>query len=356
MIKLGLRNRHHTQAGLSKEGDIRKCRLGFDFLKCDWADQGAHRLQIHARPIALAGSGVRVGLTAHLGDANDGLPRDAVVIQRPITECHVTKIVAGLKVPHPSPCSHPIADKLIPRVGGGFLFNEPIFHSCFAKWKNAEYQRALLKMSKKGIFITFEGSEGCGKSTQIGLLAAHLRDAGHDPLLLREPGGTPAGESIRHLLQHAPEGENLTPEAELLLFAASRAQLVREVIVPALTAGRIVICDRFLDSTTVYQGVGRKIPPQQTEMINAFAVDACLPDVTFLLDLDRPTSLERMKSGQRTLDRIERESEEFFEAVRNGYLELAALNPNRILLLDASKSKETTLEEIKNAIASLLSK
>ena len=211
-------------------------------------------------------------------------------------------------------------------------------------------------MSKKGIFITFEGSEGCGKSTQIGLLAAYLRDAGHDPLLLREPGGTPSGETIRHLLQHAPEGENLTPEAELLLFAASRAQLVREVIVPALTAGRIVICDRFLDSTTVYQGVGRKIPPHQTEMINAFAVDACLPDVTFLLDLDRATSLERMKAGQRTLDRIERESEDFFEAVRNGYLKLAALNPNRILLLDASKSKESTLEEIKNAITSLLSK
>lgn len=211
-------------------------------------------------------------------------------------------------------------------------------------------------MSKKGIFITFEGSEGCGKSTQIGLLAAHLRAAGHDPLLLREPGGTPSGEMIRHLLQHAPEGENLTPEAELLLFAASRAQLVREVIVPALTAGRIVICDRFLDSTTVYQGVGRKISPRHTEMINAFAVDACLPDVTFLLDLDRSTSLERMKAGQRTLDRIERESEEFFEAVRNGYLNLVALNPNRILLLDASKPKEFTLEEIKSAVESLLIK
>ena len=211
-------------------------------------------------------------------------------------------------------------------------------------------------MSKKGIFITFEGSEGCGKSTQIGLLADHLRGAGYDPLLLREPGGTPAGETIRHLLQHAPEGENLTPEAELLLFAASRAQLVREVIVPALTAGRIVICDRFLDSTTVYQGVGRKISPHQTKMINAFAVDACLPDVTFLLDLDRATSLERMKAGNRTLDRIERASEEFFESVRNGYLQLAALNPKRILLLDASKSKEATSSEINDAVESLLTK
>jgi dTMP kinase len=141
-------------------------------------------------------------------------------------------------------------------------------------------------MSHTGFFITFEGSEGCGKSTQIRLLADHLRASGIDPLLLREPGGTPAGEAIRHLLQHAPEGEALTAEAELLLFAASRAQLVREVVQPALAAGRIVISDRFMDSTTVYQGVARRIDPAHTAQINGFAVGSTLPDLTFVLDVD----------------------------------------------------------------------
>ena len=201
-------------------------------------------------------------------------------------------------------------------------------------------------MSRAGFFITFEGSEGCGKSTQISLLADKLRRADREPLLIREPGGTIAGESIRHLLQHAPEGEALVPEAELLLFAASRAQLVREKIQPALQAGRIVISDRFLDSTTVYQGVARRIPAADTARINAFAVGACLPDVTFVLDLDRETSLARMLSGKRKLDRIERESEEFFSAVREGYLELAKNEPDRVILLDASRPAETTAAEI----------
>jgi dTMP kinase len=205
-------------------------------------------------------------------------------------------------------------------------------------------------MSRNGFFITFEGSEGCGKSTQIALLAESLRSSGQDPLLIREPGGTPAGETIRHLLQHAPEGENLVPEAEILLFAASRAQLVRETILPALTAGRVVISDRFLDSTTVYQGVARRIPPDQTARINAFAVGGCLPDVTFLLDLDRKTSLARIHAGKRSLDRIERESEEFFDAVRAGYLKLALENPDRIVLVDASRPADAIAREIQSAI------
>jgi dTMP kinase len=205
-------------------------------------------------------------------------------------------------------------------------------------------------MSRNGFFITFEGSEGCGKSTQIALLAESLRSSGQDPLLLREPGGTPAGETIRHLLQHAPEGENLVPEAEILLFAASRAQLVRETILPALAAGRVVISDRFLDSTTVYQGVARRIPPDQTARINAFAVGGCLPDVTFLLDLDRKTSLARIHAGKRSLDRIERESEDFFDAVRAGYLKLALENPDRIVLVDASRPADAIAREIQSAI------
>jgi dTMP kinase len=205
-------------------------------------------------------------------------------------------------------------------------------------------------MSRPGFFITFEGSEGCGKSTQISLLAEKLRHAGREPLLIREPGGTPAGELIRHLLQHAPEGEKLVPEAELLLFAASRAQLVREKILPALEADRIVISDRFFDSTTVYQGVARRIPADDTARINSFAVGDCLPDVTFVLDLDRETSLARMHAGKRELDRIERESEEFFAAVREGYLDLAKKNSARVVLLDASRSVETLSTEIQSSL------
>lgn len=206
-------------------------------------------------------------------------------------------------------------------------------------------------MSHSGFFITFEGSEGCGKSTQIRLLADRLHTSGHAPLLLREPGGTPAGEAIRHLLQHAPEGEALTPEAELLLFAASRAQLVREVVQPALASGRIVISDRFLDSTTVYQGVARRIDPAQTALINAFAVGSTLPDITFLLDVDRATARQRMSASRDKLDRIEREPETFFDAVRSGYLALAKENPGRIVLVDASQSIEDTASAILNAIA-----
>ena len=195
-------------------------------------------------------------------------------------------------------------------------------------------------MGKSGLFITFEGSEGCGKSTQIRLLAEALRRKGPEPLLLREPGGTAVGEVIRNLLQHAPEGKALVPEAELLLFAASRAQLVREVIRPALDAGRTVICDRFLDSTTVYQGVARNIPVGVTGRLHAFAVGVCLPDITFLLDLDRKAARARLENRGQAADRIEGESEAFFEAVRRGYLELAAREPARIRVIDASGTPE----------------
>jgi dTMP kinase len=138
---------------------------------------------------------------------------------------------------------------------------------------------------------------------------------------------------------------------KLLLFAASRAQLVREKIQPALEAGRIVISDRFLDSTTVYQGVARRIPAADTARINSFAVGSCLPDVTFLLDLERETSLARMRAGKREPDRIERESEEFFAAVRSGYLDLAKKNPGRVVVLDASQPVEALAEEIQSLLS-----
>lgn len=207
-------------------------------------------------------------------------------------------------------------------------------------------------MSKKGLFITFEGSEACGKSTQISLLADKLQSHGISPLQIREPGGTAAGEAIRHLLQHAPEGEALTPEAELLLFAASRAQLVREKILPALESGRVVICDRFMDSTTVYQGVARRIPAADTEQINKFAVGGCIPDITFLLDLDLQSSRDRMLKSNRSPDRIERESSDFFQAVRDGYLDLAKKNPDRVRLLNAERSPDELASEIFEVVKS----
>ena len=190
----------------------------------------------------------------------------------------------------------------------------------------------------RGIFISFEGSEGGGKSTQIALLESALQERGITVRRTREPGGTLLGERLRDLLQHTPELEDLCDEAELLLFGASRAQLVREVIRPALESGTWVIADRFLDSTTVYQGIGRGLGAESVNAVNAVAVGASRPDVTFLLDLDAATGHARARaaSGDRP-DRIENQPPAFFERIRARYLDLAAANPDRIVLIDASR-------------------
>src|SRR5713226_6142912 len=146
----------------------------------------------------------------------------------------------------------------------------------------------------RGTFITFEGSEGCGKSTQVQRLAEHLKRSGIPHLVTREPGGTPIGESIRELLQFAPHGSEMKPETELLLFEASRSQLVRQVIKPALEQGTCVISDRFFDSTTVYQGAARKLDGQVVVQLNAFAAGDCVPDLTFVLDIDLATAQSRL--------------------------------------------------------------
>jgi dTMP kinase len=205
--------------------------------------------------------------------------------------------------------------------------------------------------SQTGFFISFEGSEGCGKSTQIQLLAEYLSRAGIKPVLVREPGGTAVGESIRHLLQHSTQGREMTAECELLLFAASRAQLVRERILPALAAGQIVISDRFLDSTTVYQGVARMIPAKIVDAINRFAAGPRLPDITFLLDMDAVEAHKRI-GGRRAgdPDRMEEQPAEFYETVRRGYLDLALNCPDRIRLLDAAKPEEEIAREIQETL------
>jgi dTMP kinase len=188
-------------------------------------------------------------------------------------------------------------------------------------------------------FITFEGSEGCGKSTQVRLLAARLEKLGVPLLVTREPGGTPIGESIRELLQFAPQSAAMTAETELLLFEASRSQLVREIIKPALARGDCVISDRFFDSTTVYQGAARHLDPQIVDQLNHFAVDDCVPDVTLVLDVDLRTARSRMK-GPRRPDRMEQQADDFYERVRNGYRELAKRETKRLVLIDGSQPIE----------------
>ncbi len=193
---------------------------------------------------------------------------------------------------------------------------------------------------RRGLFVTFEGSEGCGKSTQIRRLAGWLRETGHPCLTTREPGGTVAGDQIRHLLQHAPEGHGLVPEAELFLFAASRAQHVREIIRPGLERGEVVISDRFHDSTAVYQGVARQLDPAMTRTVNGFAIGETLPDITFLLDMDAREAFSRLQKRDRPADRMESEPLAFYEAVRQGYLRAAAEEPGRFAILDATQPEE----------------
>jgi dTMP kinase len=195
-------------------------------------------------------------------------------------------------------------------------------------------------------FITFEGSEGSGKSTQADRLAARFQRCGIPCVLTREPGGTPIGETIRDLLQFAPHNSTMTPETELLLFAASRSQLVREVVRPALECGTCVIADRFFDSTTVYQGAARKLDREMIARLNTFAVGDCLPDVTFVLNVDAATAQARMQQAGRKADRMEQQPAEFYERVRDGYRQLGAQDPERIVLIDGSRDPDAIENDI----------
>ena len=206
----------------------------------------------------------------------------------------------------------------------------------------------------RGAFITFEGSEGCGKSTQVLRLAARLEQAGGRVLITREPGGTAIGEKIRDLLQFAPESFAMTPETELLLFEASRSQLVRETIRPALEQGTVVISDRFFDSTTVYQGIARKLEPDIVAALNNFAVGPNRPDLTIILDVDVATARARMLRRVRpvaVVDRMEQEPIEFYERVCEAYRELATREPGRFLLIDGAQSPDEIENEIWDAVS-----
>lgn len=212
----------------------------------------------------------------------------------------------------------------------------------------------------RGLFVSLEGTEGCGKSTQSALLVRRLEEQGLRVRALREPGGTPLGEEIRHTLKHSPAGHGMTPEAELLLMNAARAQLVREVIRPALEAGEVVVCDRFLDSTVAYQGWGRGLDLQRVREVLGFAVGETVPDLTLLFEV--PAELANLRRRAREAgargapggDRFEREDTAFFERVAAGFRAIAAAEPARVVVLDASAGVEVVAERVWLEVAAKL--
>jgi len=196
-----------------------------------------------------------------------------------------------------------------------------------------------------GLFVTFEGGEGSGKSTQIARLAARLRALGADPLVTREPGGTPLAEGIRTLLLD-PKHEPL-PISEALLMVAARADLVATVLRPALAAGRPVLCDRYTDSTLAYQGGGRGLDARMLEGWNAAATGGLVPDLTFLFDLDPQVGLARREAAGLQANRLDRETPEFHRRVRERYLELAAREPERWRVLDATLTHDALEAQVR---------
>ena len=205
-----------------------------------------------------------------------------------------------------------------------------------------------------GQFITFEGIEGCGKTTQIKLLAERLEDAGHAVLLTREPGGCHIADQVRAILLDAGNS-TMVPLAELLLYAAARAQHVQEIIVPALSAGRIVLCDRFTDATLAYQGYGRGLDRGIIDQLNRLAAGGTSPNLTILLDCPVEIGLTRAiarndsrsgRAGEPKEERFEREARQFHERVREGYLTAAQLEAGRFVTVDAGRGREEIAEEI----------
>lgn len=199
-----------------------------------------------------------------------------------------------------------------------------------------------MKRVMQGNLITFEGIDFSGKSVQANLLHGALKDRKLPVLILREPGGTEISEKIRSvLLDNA--NHKMSAMTEVLLYSAARAQMVRENILPNLEKGTVVICDRYFDSTTAYQGFGRRIDLDFIKKLNNFATEELVPDLTFLIDLDAKIALQRTKTD---LDRLEKEDSEFHQRVRKGYLEIARSNPDRFVVIDGTQSIEAIQDEI----------
>ncbi|HWL60633.1 MAG TPA: dTMP kinase [Microbacteriaceae bacterium] len=204
----------------------------------------------------------------------------------------------------------------------------------------------------RGLFITFEGGDGAGKSTQSALLAAWLEAEGHTVVRTREPGGTELGVEIRHLVQH--RRGHVAPRAEALLYAADRAHHVATLVRPALERGDMVVQDRYLDSSVAYQGAGRELDAAQVRELSRWAVEDLLPDLTVLLDLDPAVSRDRMNAAPRVYDRLEEVGGDFPTRVRAAYLELAAAEPERFLVLDAAQPADELASRIRRKVATLL--
>ncbi len=201
----------------------------------------------------------------------------------------------------------------------------------------------------RGIFITFEGIDGCGKSTQCELLKDYLKDNGRDFIFVREPGGTVIGERIREILLDK-KNTQMNPRTELLLFEAARAQITEEVIKPALDDGRIVICDRFFDSSSAYQGMARGMGMDFVAGLNMAATGGLKPDITFFFDITVEEALARRGKRGEASDRIELAGVKFQEDVRKGYLELAKKSGGRIVTIDATKNLDEIFEEVKQTL------
>ena len=202
---------------------------------------------------------------------------------------------------------------------------------------------------KKGLFITFEGADGCGKSTQLDLLAKYLKSKGYEILITREPGAKGLGEKVREILLNY-DGE-VCDRCESFLFLADRAQHIDMIINPAIEKGVIVLCDRHTDSSVAYQGYGRGLDIERIKMLNNLAVNGRFPDITLIFDIDIKTSMARVGSQK---DRMESAGMEFFNRVRNGYLEIAKQEPERVKVLDAQKSVEDIHKDVVKLIEELL--
>lgn len=205
---------------------------------------------------------------------------------------------------------------------------------------------------KKGIFITVEGTDGSGKTTQIKRLEKYLTERGREVILVREPGGTDISERIRPIILN-PASTEMGNITEMLLYAAARAQLVKEVIKPSLDKNMVVICDRFIDSTYAYQGYGRGIDMGILEMVNNVSINGVIPDMTLFFDISPEVALKRRMASSEA-DRIENESTLFHRRVYEGYLELAARFADRIKRIDASVSVEKVWEEVKTLVDAIM--
>lgn len=203
-----------------------------------------------------------------------------------------------------------------------------------------------------GLFITLEGGDGVGKSTQAALLEASLTEAGHTVVRTREPGGTDLGSEIRSMVLH--RRGHIAPRAEALLYAADRAHHVATVVRPALERGEVVLQDRYLDSSVAYQGAGRVLGADEVRDLSLWAVEGLLPDLTVLLDLDETASKSRLDSSRTEYDRLEAEAADFHARVRHAFLDLAAAEPDRFLVLDASRDRADIARAIGDRVRELL--